>query len=31
MAPLPTLPEWVTLEHDVQRILTAQESTWMDV
>ena len=25
MAPLPTLPEWVTLEHDVQRILTAQE------
>ena len=26
MAPLPTLPEWVTLEHEVQRILTAQES-----
>ena len=25
MAPLPTLPEWVTLEHDVQRILTTQE------
>ena len=25
MAPLPTLPEWVTLEHDVQRILTEQE------
>ena len=25
MAPLPTLPEWVTLEHDVQRILTDQE------
>ena len=25
MAPLPTLPEWVTLEHDVQRILTRQE------
>lgn len=26
MAPLPTLPEWVSLEHEVQRILTAQES-----
>lgn len=25
MAPLSTLPEWVTLEHDVQRILTTQE------
>ncbi len=25
MATLPTLPEWVTLEHDVQRILTRQE------
>ena len=22
MAPLPTLPEWVALEHDVQRILS---------
>ena len=26
MATLPTLPEWVSLEHEVQRILTAQES-----
>lgn len=26
MAPLPTLPEWVSLEHEVQRILTEQES-----
>ena len=25
MAPLSTLPEWIALEHDVQRILTAQE------
>ena len=25
MATLPTLPEWVTLEHEVQRILTEQE------
>ena len=25
MAPPPTLPEWITLEHDVQRILTEQE------
>ena len=25
MASLPTLPEWITLEHDVQRILTDQE------
>ncbi len=25
MAPLPTIPEWITLEHDVQRILTTQE------
>ena len=25
MAPLSTIPEWVTLEHDVQRILTDQE------
>ena len=28
MAPLPTLPEWVTLEHEVQRILTTR--TTMD-
>ena len=26
MAPLSTLPEWIALEHDVQRILTEQES-----
>ena len=26
MGSLPTLPEWVTLEHEVQRILTDQES-----
>ena len=25
MAPLSTLPEWIALEHDTQRILTAQE------
>ena len=25
MAPLPTLPEWVSLEHQVQQILTEQE------
>ena len=25
MAPLSTLPEWIALEHDVQRTLTAQE------
>jgi DNA polymerase I-like protein with 3'-5' exonuclease and polymerase domains len=25
MAPLPTLPDWVSLEHDVARILTEQE------
>ena len=25
MAPLSTLPEWIALEHETQRILTAQE------
>ena len=25
MEPLQTLPDWITLEHDVQRILTEQE------
>ena len=25
MGPLSTIPEWITLEHDVARILTDQE------
>ena len=25
MRPLPALPEWVTLEHDVAKVLTKQE------